>query len=308
MVESLRLAAPEPPPASAAALTQTGPQLMNGRPGAMPRAITAKNDTIELFFRRPPAGLRKTLEACLGRRVEIKDCLDGTGYYQGARAIVNRPIVAVLPILSRYRQHVPGCTTFRVDVAADLEMPDEPSAEAMHDWLDRHLILKWRSGQTRKVRVDDTTIYWADHRRARNLVLYPKAGNTLRLELRFLNTAAVRRAGLDDLTQLAQLDPAALFAHHVKAVQLLPAYVAKVLDRSRNVSPARALHVLDQLDMQNFVSGQRHTERKVETVSPFKIPTALTWEAVITPNDAPISSRLSNRTEVIWKGRSFEIG
>ena len=164
-----------------------------------PRAITAKIDTVELFFRRPPAGLRMTLEACLGRRVEIQDCHDGTGHYQGARAIVNRPSIAVLPILSQYRQHCLGCTTFRVDVAVDLEMPDERSADSMHDWLRRNLILKWRSRQTSKVSVDDDTIYWADNRRARNLVLYRKrnANNTLRLELPVLEhpRRAPRRIG-----------------------------------------------------------------------------------------------------------------
>ena len=153
----------------------------------------------------------------------------------------------------------------------------------------RHLILKWRSRQTSKVCVDDT-IYWADNRRARNLVLYRKrkAINALRLELRFLNTAAVRRAGWTILPNWRNSIRQRCLLTTLRQWSCSPPTSPRFLT-AVNVSPARARHVLDQLDMQHFVSGTPHTERLVQTVSPFEIPTALTWDAVITMPPPPQS-------------------
>lgn len=223
-------------------------------------------------MRRAPAGLRKAIEGAIGRRTLIMPCRDSTGHQQGVRAIVNRVPIAALPVLANL-QRADDCVTCRVDIAIDIRLPDEPTADVVADWLDRHLVLKWRSARTRKAWVG-RTIYWSDARRARNLVLYPKSRTMIRLELRFLNAAAVRRAGLSDPAALAGLDPAALFEHHVKAVDLCTAYVAKLTTRVRY--PDRALSVLAAIDVQGFVVGRRHLERKIERVTlPFQIPRSI---------------------------------
>jgi hypothetical protein len=160
----------------------------------------ASIDTIELFFKRPPEGLRTRLEAAHGRRIKIEDCFDRTtGEVWGVRAIINRPNRWVIMIARELLQANRSACIHRVDIAFDFDTSSEESAGMLAKVLDRHLILKWRSPKATKRR-DDTTVYWVDvkrkRRRRRNLVIYDKGPQTIRLELRFYGSQAVRRAGL----------------------------------------------------------------------------------------------------------------
>ena len=104
-----------------------------------------------------------------------------------------------------------GCCVIRVDIAFDFVMNSEEEANALMDWIDHHLRLRWRPSRSRKRWIDSAeerrmgrpcrpgrTIYWADKRGRRNLILYNKSRNVLRLEMKFFSTASVRRANLAD--------------------------------------------------------------------------------------------------------------
>src|SRR3954447_2491605 len=138
-----------------------------------PIKVRVSIDTIELFFQRAPMGLRTRIEAALGRRIEIKPCLDSTGYQHGVRAIINRPNLGVLIVASEILRSSISARVFRVDVAFDFETANERSADALESFLDMHLVLKWRPATSSKQRVEFTG-YWAIGCRTRNLAMYPK--------------------------------------------------------------------------------------------------------------------------------------
>ena len=273
--------------------------------------VTATVDTIEQFSVRPPPGLRMTIERALSRRIEIKHCRDKTGYLRGVRAIVNRPNLAVLPVLSNYRRHTNGCSTCRVDVAIDFTTDSEDAAKVLYNFLEQHVVLKWRPAGSRNW-VESTT-YWIEdwRRKSRNLCLYWKGLKTIRLELRFLNSRSVRRSRLDNPSKLRDLDPALLFQHHLRVVRPTERYVNEVKrravrddrlrhlskgigkrpstkkakksaqrkDRDRAKLPARVEHIYGTVGMQEFVSG-RHPEHAIRKVSMdfLQIPTRLEWK------------------------------
>jgi hypothetical protein len=177
-------------------------------------------DTIELFFRREaPAGSRTALEAAHGRRFEMKDCIDWkTGEIHGVRAIINRPSQRVVVVAAELLQANRSACVSRVDIAVDLQTESEESAETLAKVLDRHIVLKWRSPKATKNRFDTrvdpgATVYWVNLRRRakrrpkRNLVMYQKIPQTIRLELRFFGSQAVRRAGLANPARLLELNP-----------------------------------------------------------------------------------------------------
>ena len=207
--------------------------------GMHPVVTVASVDTIELVLRRPPAGLRRQVEAIVGGRREIKDIVDRTGQWRGVRLIVNRPNRSALKLLSGLvRSRWSGCSVSRVDIAVDFSTGGEEDADALLDWLDQHVILKWRSPASRKKRLEDRrgrrTVYWTDGRPARNLVIYRnrKMINVVRLELRFINAGSVKRAGLDRLEALENLDLTALINHNIKAERFTDGHITKVVRRT----------------------------------------------------------------------------
>jgi hypothetical protein len=283
-----------------------------GVPGDVPdielERVTATVDTIELFFVRPPIGLRRAIEEPLGRRIEIKECRDRTGYLRGVRAIINRPNLAILPVLSQLRNRG-GCTC-RVDVALDFVMESEDAAKVLRNYLEQRVVMKWRPAGRRSWR--GTTTYWVDieERKPRNLCLYWRSLNTIRFEVRFLNSRAVRRAGLDDPSELKHLNPLPLFQHNIKVVHFTDQYVKKAMqrtvrdDRLKHLSkgtgkrpvteakkrsdqfndqyrahlPRRVRHIFDTMGMQEFVS-RAYPDRAIRKVSLdfLQIPTRVDW-------------------------------
>ena len=263
-----------------------------------PITSIATIDTCELFHRRPPSGFRRNIEFALGRRLKIDICRDKYGNQQGQRMIVNRPNLAVLPVLGEYRNDW-GCTTYRVDVAVDFHMPNLKSAKLFHGVVDRCGVLKWRSPQTTKSHLEDDdgwiTVYWCDDRRARNVILYHKRHDPriVRLELRFMNSTAVRRAGLMYPTSLEDINPAALFNHHFKLVESRPNIsnaCLKIVDKPSACDPdTRALTCNpSSRKAPSRAHGQRH-QRAFATTGKARLERNNTSTSPTSPNQPFVS-------------------
>ncbi len=197
-----------------------------------PAATVITVDTAEVFLRRPYAGLRGQVEAATGERPHIEDVVDRTKCWRGARLIVNRPNRRALSLMSGLiGDRRLGCCISRVDIAVDFSMDGDEGADALFGWFDRHVILKWRSPRSRK-KCMDGTVYWADKCRARNLVVYMKAINVIRLELRFFNARAVRRAGLNKLETLESVNMKKLIGHNLKAERFTERHILNVVRRT----------------------------------------------------------------------------
>lgn len=266
-------------------------------PEIKPLATTASVDTIEVFARRLPKGFRRRIESACGRRVEIKPC-----HQHGVMVIVNRPPLEVLSVLhTLVNDRVFACAS-RVDVALDFKMQSLKAADALVEWFDHHLVLKWRSSKTRKM-IIRTTVYWCDRHKGRNIALYQKRGRVVRLEMRFKRAASVRRAGLDDLQRLPSVNPKLLFDHHCKARRFTERFklrsmrkaasremgralntkekrrsrrMQRFLDRYRARIPHRARQVLESIDAQS--TGRRGTEDL--SLDWLRIPDHVTWPAL----------------------------
>jgi hypothetical protein len=199
--------------------------------------------------------LRTTIETALGRRIRIANCL------YGVRVIVNQPHAAVLPVLAEFVVYDRGCTSSRVDIAADYTLANLADTNALTAYCERAVVLKWRSAATVKKLYNNGNAYWCDNRRARNLLLYhrPQDRAVVRLELRFMNSTAVRRAGLANPEALEFINPRELFRHHLKEVAVRPS----VVERNHG---ERLLHILQSVDMQTMLPGWKHPERTFETV------------------------------------------
>ena len=201
-------------------------------------------DTIELFFPKPPEGLRTHLEAALGRRIQIEDCFDRkTGEVWGVRAIVNRPNPSVIMLASELLEANKSACVHRVDIAVDFQCSSEDLAWTLFWLLEPHLVLKWRSRRATKERVE-TTIYWGKGRRNRNLVVYMKKVDTIRLELRFHGSRVVRRAGLANPAKLLGLNPRSKLEHNITLASLTDRFIQKAVRRA--VSKERERHMKDR--------------------------------------------------------------
>jgi hypothetical protein len=195
-------------------------------------------DTIEPFFRRLPRGFRATAESIQGKRLEVKDCKDGCGNIWGYRACINQPSPTMLGYLARVqKQH--WLRVSRADVALDFITATQEQAERLAQYLRQYGILLWRrkgfmvQGQN--------YIRWTEGRSNRNLVLYwDKPARTeldespcAHLELKFLNTGAVRRAGLasiEALLRLGLIDVINLFSRNVKLLEFdADAFIARLV-------------------------------------------------------------------------------
>jgi hypothetical protein len=275
-----------------------------------PVKVRASIDTIELIFQRAPIGLRTRIEGALGRRIEIKPCLDATGYQHGIRAIINRPNLGVSTVASEILGTSESARVFRVDVAFDFETATERSADALESFLDRHVVLKWRPATSAKQRVE-RTVYWAINCRTRNLAMYPKRARTIRLELRFLCSRSVRRADLAALAHLVRLDPSKILAHNVKLVFLTERHIREAvrrgvraerkrhmkrererhmkrqpmsprleafLDKYRSRIPGQTESILRRIDMQEGQSSFRATDLESVPIGKlFSVPSFLSW-------------------------------
>ncbi len=266
--------------------------------------VRASLDTVEIFYHRPPKGVRIRLQAAQGRRIAIKDCRDKTGMRQGVRIVLNRPTKAALEEVGAVLRDFPSGCIRRCDLAFDFHSAPDVS-EKLATLIDEHLILKWRARRAIKVRIDTTT-YWAMKCRGRNVAQYRKKDDVLRVELRFLNAASVKRAGLADPSLLAALNPAILADRNFRLRILKQAWVEKCVrravnrdrinhlnkrlisnaargrthpihDRYRARIPVRIRHLLSKIDMQNFVTTKTVRFTDIVPLSVLRIPVSLAW-------------------------------
>ena len=188
-------------------------------------------DTVELFLRYTPHGLRREVQAVHAHRVQIKECIDRNGVLQGYRLIVNQPTTEMLRLLAdlQARYHA---TLFRVDIAVDWLTRTQAGAGQLMQLLLRWIMLRWR----RKGAMYDhgeaaCTHYWVfqakrtqsgKRRSARDLAVYAdkpsKFGGEpcVHLELRYQNTEACRRQDVQTAIDLINLNPRFLFDKHVR--------------------------------------------------------------------------------------------
>src|SRR3954469_8635126 len=88
-------------------------------------------DTVELFLPFLPSGIRKKIEAAVGRRVRIEECRSDDSRW-GWRLVVQLPTEHVLRILDAIHRERRG-TLHRADIAFDMECRSS-------DWLQQHAL------------------------------------------------------------------------------------------------------------------------------------------------------------------------
>ena len=185
-------------------------------------------DTVELFFRSIPVGLRKSVEKIIGKRVLIKPCKDGRGKIWGYRLAVNQPTLEILSFFAEFQTNH-WCRVSRLDLAVDFITDTQDRADALALYLWQHLVLRYRRKGLLKTM--KSTGYWSLKSCSKNLVLYAdKPARTVEghppcahLQLRILRAGAVERAGLDSIDALITLNIAENINRHL---YLMPSFDA----------------------------------------------------------------------------------
>lgn len=206
-------------------------------------------DTIEVHFRPyRPEGLLRAVQA-QGCKAWYVAC-EANGMDAGYRLIVHQPKPATLKLLDQHqRDH--GGKLCRFDVALDL-LTSPKKRHAMRRWLEAHAVL--RSRRSGSMNTVGATLYWTNYapkRSNRDLVLYADrpskitGGPCVHFELRFYNSAAIRRAGYGHARDLIALNPRQLFARHVKLIDMEPLrlrMIRKAVADDRNKRSRRLDH------------------------------------------------------------------
>jgi hypothetical protein len=188
-------------------------------------------DTLEVFFRYRPKGLLSEMWAILSRPVWFESCKDRSNKVQGYRLIVQHPNIAALRVLDDYQQKHRGVLC-RVDIAFDFSPRPHVEANALIEWINQHVLLRWR----RPVNMLDVeaTLYWTrqsdrDRRSNRDIAFYSHRPSKMtgeldciHLELRLQNASAIKREKIERSTDLIDLDPQALFRKHIRLVSYNP--------------------------------------------------------------------------------------
>lgn len=183
-------------------------------------------DTVELFFRSIPVGLRKSVQNIIGKRLRIKTCKNGYGNICGYRVVLNQPSPELLHFFARLQSHH-WCCVSRVDLAADFITDTPHQADAIASYIRQHLVLRYRrKGLLKKI---ESTVYWNSQSCSKNPVLYAdKPARNMEgcvpcahFELRIFRARAAKRAGLDPINALIDLDVAEIINRHV---YLMPSF------------------------------------------------------------------------------------
>jgi hypothetical protein len=179
-------------------------------------------DTVEVFFRNVPKGLRTILERTHGRRVLVEPCVDTYSRVWGYRVILHQPKVCTLKTLGRL-QKKHGGKLCRVDVAYDF-------SSHSRDWLERHSTMRWR--RRGPMLDEENGVYFIqqkDRRRrsGRDILMYDDRESKItgeldvnHVELRLQNTETVRRQGFEHAGDLIDLNPRKLFDRNIKLVEV----------------------------------------------------------------------------------------
>jgi hypothetical protein len=177
-------------------------------------------DTIELFFRRPPRGLRTKLQLLIRKRVLIRNVNDENNVFRGVRVVLQQPDKKLLRNLTKldwkFKLH-------RLDIAYDFIAASITDAGSVTERLKSSIVLKYARSLPFQYQ---TVTYWAKPSASRNLVLYsdrPSRKSGLpcaHLELRLIRTATLRRFGLNELEDVLTLDPVEILNRCALLVEL----------------------------------------------------------------------------------------
>lgn len=160
----------------------------------------ANIDTLELFCRSLPHGIRRQLQTLQGKRVRIRRA-DKWGWV----SCVNQPNCEVLHYLATRMDALWKCgpdvchlSIHRVDIGVEFLTAEPEYGNELQWYLERHVVLKWN----RRLGVRDAygTSYWNEARSPRNIVAYSDKQSRMvsgecgccRLEIRLLRTALIR--------------------------------------------------------------------------------------------------------------------
>jgi hypothetical protein len=255
--------------------------------------IEPKIDTVEAWQGRPYDQDKLTKNLSNIRKVLKRpiDKVDESRY--GVRIGVNRmhETPEALELLTQY-------THRRHDVAFDFVYRNEEDADSGQQGLNQHLVMKHASPRAKKVYYDNVysdkdgrekscgyeSVYWSDwsakHRYARQLFVYRKSPTVVRVELRFTNAAAVRRAGIDHVMKLKELNPWDVWNRNLKLVGLQDGFVERMGREAQRRYGGRAgaqiRHSLKNADMQMLIKGMKRVDRVIKTFS-VQVPDLLRW-------------------------------
>jgi hypothetical protein len=266
-------------------------------PAHNPRTV-AYIDTVEVFF----PGHKLTGHAhVLLTKIGCRRCR--TTHQWGYRYKLNYPFdAATLVKLDWITERYQGTLT-RFDPALDIQASDR---DYLLNWIKQHALLRWR----RPGEMDDwkqgTCWIPITLNPPRNLLVYigrpnkvTKDTQCVHVELRFITAASVRRQGIRRVRDLLNLDPAKLFAKHLKWSNIGALHVIKTirkavkedmqrqyksehqfLDKYRASIPVMVQGRLKrlQMDRSQQVKGRFRHRKVKEIVAPFEIPSKLTWK------------------------------
>jgi hypothetical protein len=179
-------------------------------------------DTIGVFLRYVPKGIRRILEPLHGRPLRIDESVDKYGRVWGYRVTLHQPKVCTLKALDRL-QKKHGGKLCRVDVAYDF-------SSHSRDWLERRSTMRWR--RRAPMLNENKGVYFIQQKgrrswSGRDIVIYDDRPSKItgeldvnHFELRLQNTETVRRQGFEHAGDLIGLNPKELFDKHVKLVEV----------------------------------------------------------------------------------------
>jgi hypothetical protein len=179
-------------------------------------------DTLELFFRCLPKGIRGLIGSTQGKPPIIKPCKNKSDWVWGYRVIVHQPSIPTQKILDVLQeQH--GAVICRFDIAYDFP-------HVTRAWLERHVIMRWRRKGAMLEQPNGVYFIVQKGRRkrsGRDIYLYDDRPSKItgeldvpHLDLRFQNAEAVRRQGINLVRDLIDLNPRELFEKHLKLVNV----------------------------------------------------------------------------------------
>ncbi|TWI58295.1 hypothetical protein IQ16_08201 [Bradyrhizobium huanghuaihaiense] len=252
--------------------------------------VEAYIDTVEITYPRRPKGLLAEARAILGRKGWFKDIIDTKGNRWGVRLHLHQPTPELLAALDKY-----GGSLGRFDIAFDI-IPRDMSIEMMARVIRECAILRWRRPQA--MFEIEGTLYWTEWhpgevRPDRNLAEYHDLPSKIdgqpavHLELRFQTSDATKAQNLQRPSQLATLNPRALFDRHIRILDF-QLHIADDINSSANPDRTRGFYERNyQRRVQLFKDRQPHLIKLLEPLnSRFAIKDHLTWGAVSGPKDA----------------------
>lgn len=192
-------------------------------------SVTPVIDTVWILTR----GYERHLYDALVRHsddVKVRKIKDrfGNVYWYAYR--VTRPTAKAIGVLTEWGHAI---KLSRVDIALDFRFVDDVEAELFKRWCAAHLELRWLRQRARGFWFIGTR-YYVDFRKGksprRTMKLYTKQQDKrlIRLEMKFLNAAAVRKNNLHHLlSEHKTFSPRDLFYKHVMLRQVRPGYVLR---------------------------------------------------------------------------------